>query len=318
MRAALLISLVLFATAVSAQTNQYKNKLRSGLWITYHDSLKTKLDTKGRYKKGMQRGKWLTYDEAGNLTKREVYRRKKIRVQIYKPGNKLVKEGLAKVELNDSLYHYYFQGRWKSYNLKGELEKIEYYDQGKVVNEQLYKTSETPNFNDSLAKELKWLFNAYYQYADSVRYVKNNYGPQTQQYIRIRKLEAANDSMIRDHMERIIHAYGYPPKDMVGEEYTTLFFLISSYGQEVKEKYYEVIVAAADKGTLSWKDVSYFVDKVKVGRKEPQTYGTQSITDKNYNPLYYPIAEPEQLNERRRKVGLEEVDVKALKFTKYD
>ncbi len=312
----ILLLLLGFKIPLFSQANQYKNKLRHGKWITYHDDAKLKPASKGKYKSGMQKGKWQFYDEEGNCIKRENYKKRKIKVRLFYPGDKIWKKGLAKLELTDSLYRYYFTGEWKCYNRKGELEKLEYYEKGHMIKDVLFKTSELPSFNDSLAKQIKVLYNLYYQYADSVNYVKRNYGAQTYQYKRMMKLEFANDSLIKLGIESITSKFGYPPKEMVGEEYVTLFFLISSYDLSIKEKYYDLIVSASDNGVLSKRDVSFFIDKVKVGRKEPQIYGTQ-FRWKNDNPVYYPIEAPEKLNERRRVVGLDELELLDLKFEGY-
>lgn len=311
-----LLALYFITIVLSAQTNKYRNKLRHGLWIKYHDSVNSKIESKGRYKNGLQKGKWEFYNQDGICVKKEKFKRKKIKVELFYPNGKLQKRGIARLELTDSLYRYYFTGEWRCYNRKGELEKLEYYEKGHMIKDVLFKTSELPSFNDSLAKQIKILYNLYYQYADSVTYVKRNYGAHTYQYKRMMKLEFANDSLIKLGIENITSKFGYPPKEMVGEEYVTLFFLISSYDLSIKEKYYDLIVSASDNGVLSKRDISFFIDKVKVGRKEPQIYGTQ-FRWKNDVPVYYPIEAPEKLNERRRVVGLDELELLDLKFEGY-
>ena len=311
-----LLLLFFVSMLLPAQINQYKKKFRHGLWITYHDEAKTKIYSKGRYNVGIQKGKWEFYNEDGACIKKERYKRKKIKVRLFYPTGQLQKKGSAKLELADSLYHYYFTGEWKCYNTKGELEKKEYYEKGQMINDVLYKTSEMPMFNDSLAKQLKSLYNAFYRYSDSVTYVKRNFGTQTAQYKRMMKLDRENDSLIKEGIARIVAKFNYPTKEQVGAEYTTLFFLISSYDQLTKENYYELIVGASEKGVLNKKDVSFFIDKVKVGRKEPQVYCTQFKIEKD-KIKYYPVSEMEKLNDRRSSVGLEPLEINKLLFTAY-
>ena len=297
--------------------NKFKNKQRNGYWITYFDDAKTKSQVKGKYKNGKQVGKWYHYTESGKLEKREIYRRKKVKVAYYYPTGEVMRKGNAKLILLDTLYHFYFAGEWKCYNLKGELSKKEYYEMGRITSEVLFKTKETPQFNDSLVKAIKQLYSDFYKWNDSITYITRNYGKATTQYQRIKKIEATNDSSIFSRIDLITKKFGYPSKEMVGEEYTTLFFLISSYGIDIKDKYYDLIVDAAQKGILEKKDVSFFVDKVKVAHKLPQVYGTQFVYTNNYEMLYYPIADTNLVNSKRKEVGLDELILNELKFTKY-
>lgn len=313
----IVLSFLLFKSNYS-QSNKFKNKVRSGTWVVYYDSLKTKVYSRGKYVQGRQKGKWTYYDTEGNLTKREIYRRKRIKVKMFRPGNKLERAGQARLILNDTLYHYYFVGKWKCYNKKGELEKLQYFERGNLLREQILKTSETPLYNDSLVMEIKRLYRLYYQLTDSARYIYTNYGSGTAQYLRMKGLEARNDSIVKAGIESITTKFGYPSKEMVGEESPTLFFLISSYDQEMKEKYYELIMDASDKNILDKKDVSFFIDKVCVGRKEPQVYCTQFKFSQNYKMLYYPVKDIETLNDRRSAVGLDTINISELTFLKYE
>ncbi|MBK6836321.1 MAG: hypothetical protein IPG89_19490 [Bacteroidetes bacterium] len=297
--------------------NKYKNKQRSGYWVTYYDETRAKPQVKGKYKNGRQVGKWYHYTPNGDIEKKEIYKRKKVKVTYYYPSGEVLRKGNAKLILLDTLYRFYFTGEWKCYTIKGELSKMEYYEMGEIKNVVLFKTTDTPQFNDSLVKVIKGLYNDFYKWNDSITYITRNYGKATWQYQRIKKIEAANDSSIFSRMDLIIKKFGYPSKEMVGEEHTTLFFIISSYGIEIKDKYYDLIVAAGQKGILDKKDVSFFVDKVKIAHKLPQVYGTQFAYTNNYEMLYYPIEDINTVNIKRKEVGLEDLKISELKFIKY-
>lgn len=306
----------LLSTVFAYSQNKFKNKQRSGYWITYYDEAKTQVQVKGKYRKGKQVGKWYHYTQAGKLEKKEIYKRKKVKVKYFYPSGSVLRKGNAKLVLLDTLYHFYFTGEWKCYTPNGELSKKEFYETGQITNTVYFKTKDTPLFNDSLVKVIKEMYNDFYKWNDSITYITRNYGKATAQYQRIKKIEATNDSSIFSRMELITKKYGYPSKEMVGEEYTTLFFLISSYGIEIKDKYYDLIVEAAQKNILEKKDVSFFVDKVKVAHKLPQVYGTQMVYKAN-DVLYYPIENKELVNNKRKEVGLEELPIAELKFIKY-
>jgi hypothetical protein len=51
-------------------------------------------------------------------------------------------------------------------------------------------------------------------------------------------------------MDLITKKFGYTSKEMIGKECATLYFIISSYSIEIRNKYYDLIVAAGQKGIL--------------------------------------------------------------------
>ena len=62
--------------------------------------------------------------------------------------------------------------------------------------------------------------------------------------------------------------------------------------------------AAAEAGQLAWREVAYLTDTVLLARGEPQRYGTKfRRADGVLVPC--PLAEPSEVDERRRSVGLE-------------
>ena len=157
-----------------------------------------------------------------------------------------------------------------------------------------------------------------YKYHDSVRLAESTFGKNSQQYQRAVSLNALHTSTLLEYLNMIIAKYGYPGKTLVGKDYAIAFFIISSANIEYKERYYNLIIEAANKGELDWTDVAFFVDKVKVAKKEKQVYGTQYEIDKKLLKfLFYPIEEPSKLNERRKKVGLEEMNVTEMEFVEY-
>jgi len=308
---------LLLSSVFSYSQNKFKNKQKNGYWSIYYDDAKEQMQIRGRYKNGKQVGPWFHYKQNGDLEKKEIYKRKKVKVIYYYPSGKVLRKGNAKLVLQDTLYHFYFIGEWKCYTPNAELSKKEYYEMGRIANTIYFKTKETPLFNDSLVMVIKAMYADFYKWNDSITYISRNYGKATAQYQRIKKIEAANDSSIFSRIELITKKFGYPSKEMVGEEYTTLFFLISSYGIDIKDKYYDLIVDAAQKGILDKKDVSFFVDKVKVAHKLSQVYGTQFVYTNNNEMLYYPIADINAVNNKRKEVGLEDLKISELKFTKY-
>ena len=135
------------------------------------------------------------------------------------------------------------------------------------------------------------------------------------QFQRAKSLNALHTSKLLEELNQIIVQFGYPGKTLVGAEYAIAFSIISSANIVYKEKHYNTIIDEANKGELEWKDVAYFVDKVKVAKKEKQVYGTQYKMNESLKKIvHYPIEDIDKLNERRKQVGLNEMDITELIF----
>lgn len=65
----------------------------------------------------------------------------------------------------------------------------------------------------------------------------------------------------------------------------------------------------ANKGNATMKDYAYLIDRVKINNGELQIYGTQMDLDSaetSYFPK--PVIDPDQLDERRKSVGLSPIE----------
>ena len=63
------------------------------------------------------------YAKTGEVQKREIYKRKKVKVTYYYPSGVVLRKGTAQLILSDTLYKFYFTGEWKCYTAKAELQK---------------------------------------------------------------------------------------------------------------------------------------------------------------------------------------------------
>ena len=300
-----------------SKINRIKHNERQGKWIVYHDSTKI-IDETGRYKNGNQKGTWMYYDETGKITKKEIYRGRKIKLFYYYPTGKIQKKGKAKYTQTEKIVHFYYYGTWYTYDTSGVLTKKQVYDYGAKILETSYVLNKDKHINDTLVIFLNEINNSIYKYQDSIRIASATYGKNSKQYQRACALHNLHSSKLLSELDSLINIYGYPGKTLVGYDYAIAFSIISSASIDYKEKYYDLIIDAANKGELEWKDVAFFVDKVKVGKNEKQIYGTRFKFDEQSKKLYYyPIEDIEHLNERRIKVGLEEMDVNKLEFINY-
>lgn len=312
------ITLFLPILSYSQKINRFKNKERHGKWIIYTDSTQKQIDNIGRYRKGVQKGTWKYYNEKGILVKQDKYRFRKIITSYYHPNGKIQKQGKSKIVQEGNILHFFYYGDWLVYDTTGSLIKKQVYERGMKISEVEYKTSAEKNINDSLVLVLRTINQTIYKYHDSVNLAEKAHGKSSFQYQRAVSLNALHTSKLLDEISNIIAKYGYPGKTLVGSDYAIVFSIISLSNKAYKEKYYDIIIDAANKGELDWSDVAFFVDKVKVAKNEKQIYGTQYKLDVQQNKfLFYPIEEIDKVNDRRKKVGLKELNLLKLSFCEY-
>ncbi|MFL5765776.1 MAG: toxin-antitoxin system YwqK family antitoxin [Bacteroidia bacterium] len=303
---------------ISQKINRFKNKERQGKWVIYHDSTETHIDNIGKYRKGAPKGVWKYYDENGRIAKKEKYRFRKIYTTFYHPNGKVQKQGKAKVVKEDKLLHFYFYGNWYVYDSTGALISKQVFESGKKISEINYNTKSPTGINDSVVLALKQIDGQLRLYFDTVQIAENKFGKNSPQYERAVSLNALHTSKLLIDLDKLILKFGYPGRTLAGEYYSIAFSIISSANTGYKEKYLKLIIDAANKKELDWADVVFFVDKVKVAKKEKQLYCTQYEIDYARSKfLYYPVEEIEKLNDRRKSVGVDEIDLTTLEFTHY-
>jgi hypothetical protein len=310
--------LTIFFQSFSQKHNQYRKGERHGTWIVYQDSTEKLIDNIGRYRKGIPKGTWRYYDNNGVLIKKEKHFLRKTNIEFYHPNGAIKKKGKAKTVVSKSLIHYYYFGKWYVFDEKGKQIKEQFYKEGyKVSEKNLVVTS---GLNDSLIRILRKMNNDFFIYTDSISLAENAKGKTSKEYHRYVSLSNLNALKTLEELDIIINKFGYPGRSLVGEEYAIAFSLISSSNIKFKEKYYDLIVNAANANELDWSDVVFFVDKVKVARKEKQIYATQfRLNAEGTAMIYYPIADKMNLNERRKEKGLPELDPASLDDNaKYD
>jgi hypothetical protein len=116
------------------------------------------------------------------------------------------------------------------------------------------------------------------------------------------------DSLSFCQITHIMDVFGYPSKAIAGESNSIPFYILSFAPVSVKETYLNQLILAADRDDISWTSLAYFIDKLKVAKGEKQVYGTQGTYDKDFNYTMHPVIEPEKLDERRARVGLEKLE----------
>lgn len=258
----------------------------------------------GRFKNGRSVGKTYYYTTKGVLDRREIARGKKLKTTFYYPNGVIKAKGNARVDNLSDRIHYYYYGKWCSYNEKGELEKYEYYDKGKYVR-SVY-VDKNNRMNDSLMFALNNIEAEFDKHRnrwhDSINKHSNNPAKKAE----YKQKYAEADSISFAQIDKILTNYGYPSSAVAGDSYITPFYILSFAPTPLKEKHYELLQSAVNKGVLSPKSFAFFADKLRIAKGQKQLYGTQSYFDKDKKEIFYPSEDPDNLQNRRKSIGLEE------------
>jgi hypothetical protein len=102
-------------------------------------------------------------------------------------------------------------------------------------------------------------------------------------------------------MKRIIGRYGWPGEKLVGQMGAQAAWLLvqhADHDREFQKQCHGLIEAAVKSKDAQAQHLAYLTDRICVGDGVPQIYGTQ---------LEYPIADQDQVDERRAIVGLQSV-----------
>lgn len=305
-----LLFLVVFSFLSSLMFSQSLNRLnkhgqRVGKWVTYLDDDKKVKSFEGKFRNGKPVGKSYFYNNAGVLDRTEVSRFRKLKTRFYYPNGVVKLRGQAKMENLPDRIHYYFYGKWKAYNDSGALIRYDFYEKGTFVNSTYINTGN--GINDTLITTLRQIDAEFTAHNRTLTDSINAYAKDELKQTRFKSIMDFKDSISFAAIEKIIQRYGYPSKQIAGEAVDIPFYILGYAPVTIKEKYLNEFILAADRGTISWASLAHFIDKVQVAKGEKQVYGTQGEYDKNYKLILYPVADPEGLNERRKRVGLEEL-----------
>jgi hypothetical protein len=306
MRFIILISLFLaFSNILLSQklNRSNKNGERTGKWIIYADDENKIKYFEGHFKNGVPKGKNYYYNPSGILDRKETNRFNKIKTVCYFPNGRIRQKGRARIENLKDEVHYYYYGKWTVYNDSNVKLKYNYYKKGKIV--KTTYVNKNIKTNDSLIEELNQIdkqFVSYNKmYNDSINLNLKN---KTRKSYFENKLRY-QDSIAFKKMTNILDVFGYPSKEIAGESNSIPFYIIGYAPLTIKEKYLNTFILAADRDYISWKSLAFYIDKILISKNEKQLYGTQGNYDKDNNYILFPCQNPETLNQRREKIGLD-------------
>ncbi len=123
----------------------------------------------------------------------------------------------------------------------------------------------------------------------------------------IEKQMSIQDTINLVQLKEIIEIYGYPGLSLVSPDYMNVAVMIILHSdQKTQEKYVDLIKQEAENKEITYTWYPYLVDKIQIGKKQEQEFGTQCDLDRKINQfILLPTRDLKTLDIRRRKYGLQ-------------
>ncbi len=122
------------------------------------------------------------------------------------------------------------------------------------------------------------------------------------------KMLLAVDVPNTHRMKKILAAYGWPGKSLVGKDGAAAVWLLvqhAGHDPPFMEHCLALMRSAVERGEASPKNLAYLTDRVRVHQGKPQRYGTQfKLVGPEQRLVADPIEDEAHVDERRRSVGL--------------
>ncbi len=116
---------------------------------------------------------------------------------------------------------------------------------------------------------------------------------------------SARDRADSAALTAMIEKYGWPGRTLVGAEASKVAFAIAQHGSLELQRTALREVRNLPPGEVDPQDPAYLEDRILVGEGNPQQFGTQVRMPRGDSAVvFYPIADPSHVDERRASVGL--------------
>lgn len=110
-------------------------------------------------------------------------------------------------------------------------------------------------------------------------------------------------------LEEIINEFGWPGRQLVGEEASTAAWLIFQHAHlEQQKRYLPALRSAVAKGEVRASNLAMTEDRILIGEGKNQLYGTQIVSSLDGKPMLHPVDDPANIDERRKAMGLPPID----------
>lgn len=117
------------------------------------------------------------------------------------------------------------------------------------------------------------------------------------------------DSVNLIKIEQIIDEHGFPGRELIGIHNTHVIFLVIQHSDtKTQQKYLPMMRQAVEDHNLDVSSLALLEDRVALNTGGKQIYGSQIWSDETGAYFVAPIEDPEHVNERRKRVGLQPLE----------
>ena len=132
---------------------------------------------------------------------------------------------------------------------------------------------------------------------------------QSDDFKRIAQEMAVVDAANLAELKKIIELNGWPGRDLVGDEASNAAFLILQHAPLPDKKgLLPLFRQAVASGRARTADLALLEDRILIGEGKKQLYGSQVTAGPDGIPRVDPIEDPENLDSRRKAIGLPPID----------
>lgn len=145
--------------------------------------------------------------------------------------------------------------------------------------------------------------------------VSNEFGFNSKQFKDLLKKEEEQDSLNLLIVKTIISDYGWLGESKIGYRGNKALFLVVQHSSPEDQEYFlPILKKAVKRGNVAHKDLALLQDRIATNKGEYQIYGSQLITVPDVGNVFYPIADFENVNSKRKLVGLKPIEEYAKGF----
>jgi hypothetical protein len=188
--------------------------------------------------------------------------------------------------------------------LKGDKRWLEFENQLVATIQQKYQN---PITNEAYARKL-WELHALDQaYYKDINLAERALGRNSSVVWALWELKKSINEQNQKELELLINKNGWPKISQVGRGAASSAFLIIQHSNLAKQKkYLPIIQKLCAEKEADWQSYALMYDRVQVGEKKPQRYGSQ-VTFNKTTQLYElePLEDEQKVDEWRSEIGMQ-------------
>lgn len=117
------------------------------------------------------------------------------------------------------------------------------------------------------------------------------------------------DAKNSKYVTNLIDSLGWLGKEEIGDSASEAIFLVIQHSdKQIMEKYFPILKEAVKNGRASKQHLAYMTDRIEILNNRLQIYGTQVLTEADYDIYKMRIKNIDSINFLRKKMGLSNIE----------